>query len=135
MRDTAANQGKTLADVLAKGFLADMKAEGWKVAPTPQTIIDKAKSLKWKLKRKPGVTPAAELARRIRAIGTFARNWKIVRTESEKYRIRIWLMDSSSQSDKVDTEKKVSDRAEKITRNKFKTKLDAMASRITGGFR
>lgn len=134
LREDASGQGKQLADVLAAGFLKDMKDEGRKIAPTPEELTAKAVELKWRLKRKPGVTPAKELARRIRAKGTFARGWIIAKVESEKFRVRIWLVDRSSQSDKVDTEKKVSDRAEKMTGNKFKTKLDALASKLCGGF-
>ena len=134
MRDNAEGQGKTLADTLAKGFLKDMKDEGRKIAPTPEELTTTAKQLSWRLKRKTGWTPARELARRIRARGTFARGWKLWKTESEKFRVRIWLIDTSGHSAKVDTEKKVSDRAEKITGKKFQTKLGAMADRIMRAF-
>lgn len=134
MNDRAKSQGKDLVDVLAQGFLKDIKAEGWKIAPTPEELVDTAKKLKWKLKRKPGVTPAKELSRRIRAKGTFARKWKRWKEESYSNGFRIWLIDTAGESDKVDKAKGVSDRAEKITGRKFKSKLDAMASRITSMF-
>jgi hypothetical protein len=134
MGENASNQGKTLAEVLAAGFLKDMKDEGRKIAPTPEELTTTAKQLGWKLKRKPGWTPARELARRIRARGTFARGWKLWKTESEKFRVRIWLIDTAGSSAKVDTEKKVSDKAEKITGKKFQTKLGAMADRIMRTF-
>lgn len=135
MRNNASSQGKSLADVLAKGFLADIKKESFKIAPTAQTLTEVAVKLNWRLKRKRGVTPAKELARRIRAKGTFARGWQFWKTESARFRIRIWLIDKSSNSETVDSQKKVSDKAANITGSKFKTKLNQMADRIMGGFR
>ena len=134
MGENAANQGKTLAEVLAAGFLKDMKEQAQMVAPTPQELTTTAKQLGWRIKRKPGMTPAKELARRIRAIGTFARGWKILKTESKNLKVIIYLIDTASQSGKVDSEKKVSEKAEKITGAKFKTKLGAMADRIMRSF-
>jgi len=134
MRDNAERQGKTLAEKMSVEFLRDIKAESWKIAPTAETITSKVKELKFRLKRKPGVSPVRELARRIRARGTFARKWKIWKTESQKYSIRIWLIDTATASGLVDEEKKVSTKAEKITGKKYKDKLDQMATNIMNKF-
>ena len=134
MRDNAESQGKTLAEKMSGEFLKDIKAQSWQIAPTPEKITAKAKELKFRLKRKPGVSPRQELARRIRARGTFARKWQVWKTESRKNSIRIWLIDTSAESGKVDEEKKVSAKAEKITGRKYRSKLDQMAKKIFNSF-
>jgi len=134
MRDHAASQGKTLADAQGKDFLNEAKKQGRIIAPTPETLVEKAKSLKWRLRRKKGVTPGKELSRRIRARGTFARGWFISSITSEKFRIRIWITNKSADSEKVDTQKKVSDKAEKASGGRFKTRLDRLANSVTRNF-
>jgi len=131
MRDNAATRGKNLADVQGQDFLRTIKQEGRKIAPTPQELYDTASRLGWRLKRKPGVSPAKELKRRIRARGTFARGWKIVRVTSERFRIRIWLEDKAAESDKVDTRHGVSDKAEKKSGGRFKRRLNQLADTLT----
>jgi len=131
MRDNAATRGKNLADVQGQDFLRTIKQEGRKIAPTPQDLYDTASRLGWRLKRKPGVSPAKELKRRIRARGTFARGWQIVRITSERFRIRIWLEDKSAESDKVDTRHGVSDKAEKKSGGRFKRRLNQLAETLT----
>ena len=132
--DNAAKQGKTLAEVMGQTFLADMKAESRQVAPTPELLVETAKRLKWRLRRKKGVSPGKELARRIRARKTFARGWKFWKQEGSGLRTRIWLIDTANQSGKVDDQKHVSDKAEKITGRKYRSKLDTLASKLMGGF-
>jgi len=134
MRDNAERQGKTLAEKMSYEFLKDIKDESATITPTAETITSKAKELKYRLKRKPGVSPIRELARRIQARGTFKRRWKIWKTESQKYSIRIWLINTSAESEKVDDQKKVSTKAEKITGKKYKDKLDQMATNIMNKF-
>lgn len=131
MREAAASRGKNLADTQAQDFLRTIKQEGWKIAPKPQELYDTAQKVGWRLKRKPGVSPAKELQRRIRARGTFARGWQIVKVTSEKWRIRIWLMDKAAESDKVDTRHGVSDKAEKKSGGRFKTRLNKLAESVT----
>ena len=131
MRESAASKGKDLANVQGQDFLRTVKREAWKAAPTKQELVETAQALKWRLKRKKGVTPAKELARRMRARGTFARGWQIVKITSEKYRTRIWLMDKSAESGKVDEAHKTSDRAEKQTGTRFKQRLDKLAQSVT----
>jgi hypothetical protein len=115
-------------------FLKIMKEESWKIAPTPQKLNDVAKRLKWRLKRKKGVTAGQELQRRIRSRGAFARQWKIVKIKSSGFRIRIWMVDESNESAKVDAKKNVSDKAEKLTGRSYKTKLDKLADQVTSTF-
>lgn len=134
MRDNAAAKGKDLADVQSRDFLITVKQEGRKIAPTPQELYDTAERLKWRLKRKPGVSPQKELKRRIRARGTFARGWQILKIESQKFRIRIWLIDKSAESEKVDQQHKVSDTAEKKSGGRFKARLNKLADAITRSF-
>jgi hypothetical protein len=134
MEDSAKTRGKTMAVAQGDIFLKIMKEESWKIAPTPQRLDAVAKSLKWRLKRKKGVTPIQELHRRIRSRGAFARQWKIVKIKSSGFRIRIWMVDESNESGKVDSKKNVSDKAEKITGKSYKTKLDKLADQVTSDF-
>ena len=134
MRDNAERQGKTLAEKMSYEFLKDIKDESWKIAPTAQKITAKAQELKFRLKRKRGVSAIQELRRRIRARGTFARKWKIWKVESQKYSIRIWLIDTATGSGIVDEQKKVSNKAEKITGKKYKDKLDQLANNLMSKF-
>lgn len=134
MRDQAASQGKSMATVQGKDFLNEAKRQGRLIAPTPETITAKARQLRGRLIRKPGVTPAKELARRIRARGTFAKGWFISNVTSERFRIRIWIKNKSAESAKVDQQKQVSEKAEKATGGRFKTRLDNLARTLTRNF-
>lgn len=134
MSERAASQGKNLADVQGKDFLNEAKKQGRMIAPTAEKITAKAVQLRWRLKRKPGVTPAKELTRRIRARGTFAKGWFISNVTSERFRIRIWITNKSAESEKVDQQKQVSDKAEKASGGRFKSRLDRLAESLTRNF-
>jgi len=134
MRDNAASKGKTLADTQGKDFLNEAKKQGRLIAPTPEKLTAKAKELGRRIKRKKGTTPAKELSRRIRARGTFARGWFISKITSEKFRIRIWITNKSENSESVDQQKKVSDKAEKSMGGRFKKRLDGLAKSVTSKF-
>jgi hypothetical protein len=134
MRDQAASQGKTMATVQGNDFLNEAKKQGREIAPTAETLTTVAHKLKGRLKRKKGVTPAKELSRRIRARGTFAKGWFISSVTAEKFRIRIHLTNNSAESGKVDADKKVADKAEKITGKRFKTRLNKLADSVTRTF-
>jgi len=134
MRDNAERQGKTLAGKMSYVFLNDIKAESKLITPTAEKITAKARELKLRLKRKPGVSAVRELSRRIRARGTFEKRWKIWKVEGQKYSIRIWLINMSAESETVDDQKKVSAKAEKITGKKYKDKLNDMATSILNRF-
>lgn len=134
MDDAARNHGKTMAEDQGNFFLKTMKQESWKIAPTPATLNEVAAKLQWRLKRKKGVTPAEELQRRMRARGTFARGWRITKVDRARYKIRIWMIDDAKQSGKVDAEKNVSNKAEKITGRSYKNKLNKLADKVAGIF-
>lgn len=123
-----------MATVQGNDFLNEAKKQGREIAPTVETLNAVTQKLKGRLKRKKGVTPAKELSRRIRARGTFARGWFISSVTSEKFRIRIWLTNKSAESGKVDAEKKVAEKAEKITGRRFKTRLNKLADSVTNKF-
>ena len=134
MREQASSQGKNLATVQGNDFLNEAKKQGRLIAPTPETLVDTAKKLKGRLKRKPGVSVGKELARRIRARGVFAKGWVISHITSEKFRIRIWIKNESTNSDEVDTKKGVSDKAEKASGGRFKSRLNKLADSVTNKF-
>ena len=114
--------------------MTEVRKDGREIAPTTDELNAVAARLKGRLKRKKGVTPENELARRQRAKGIFARKWKIDRKETSRNHIKIWLIDTSANSDKVDTKFKVSDKAEKVVGGKFKYRLNKMADNLTGNF-
>jgi hypothetical protein len=134
MRDNAASQGKDLTYIMAGQFLNQVRKDSREIAPTAEELNAVAMRLKGRLKRKKGVTPEKELARRQRAKGIFARKWKIDRKEATRNNIKVWLIDTSANSAKVDEKFKVSDKSEKIVGGKFKDKLNQMAERITRNF-
>ena len=134
MRQRAESQGKDMATAQGQDFLKEAKKQGQLIAPTPEELTDTAKKLKWRLKRKPGVSPWKELARRIRARGTFGRGWFIEKITSERFRIRLWIKNKSTESELVDQEKKVSDKAEKITGGGFKSRLEKLAETVCNPF-
>ena len=119
---------------MAGKFLNDMRKESRLIAPTAETLNAVAARLKGRLIRKKGVSPEKELARRQRARGIFARKWKIDRKEMDRNHVRIWLIDTSASSEKVDKLKGVSAKAEKTTGKEFKAKLDGMANKLARNF-
>jgi len=131
MSAMAEARGKDLAFVMAGKFLRNMRTEGRVIAPTAEELTAVAERLRGRLKRKKGVTPERELKRRIQAKGVFSRKWQVARKESQKYRIRIWLIDQAANSQKVDSEFKVSEKAARKTGTEFKQRLDMMADQIT----
>ena len=131
MQENASAKGKDLATVQANDFLSEMKKDGRAIAPTPETLKGVAEKLGWRLRRKKGVSPEKELQRRIRARGTFARFWKIWKTDSEKFRIRIWLIDDGADSAKVDAQKGVSEKAVNASGGRFKSRLNKLADAVT----
>lgn len=134
MEESAKREGKTMTEKQGEFFIKIAKAQGWLIAPTPQTLTAVAQKLKGRLKRKPGVTPAKELQRRIRARGTFARGWVTTKIESVGMSIRIWVKNKSAFSEVVDNEKKVFDKAKSQAQGRFKENLTRLADRITKTF-
>jgi hypothetical protein len=134
MREQAEKRGKDMATDQGNFFLRATKRLGWQAAPSKEKLFQTAQELGWRLKRKTGTTPGQELKRRMRSRGTFARGWHISKIESKRFVIRIWLENDSAESDKVDTQKKVSDRAEKQVGGRFKSRLDRLAEQVTKSF-
>jgi hypothetical protein len=134
MRQQAERRGKTMTEQQGEYFIKIAKKQGWLIAPTVETLVSVANTLKGRLKRKPGVTPKAELSRRIRARGTFARGWVTTKIESVGFSIRIWVMNKSAYSEVVDNEKKVFDKSKAIAQNGFKQRLEKLADQITQSF-
>jgi len=134
MRENAESKGKTLTEQQSQIFLRMMKTESWKAAPSKDELFQTAQELKWRLKRKKGVSPAKELKRRMRARGTFARGWQILKVESAQYRIRVWLIDKSTDSAKVDKRHGVSKRTTEKMGGNFKRRVDNLAKQLTNDF-
>lgn len=134
MNDRAHSQGRELVDVVGAEFLKVIRDEGRKIAPTPDELTATAKKIGWRLRRKPGVSPGKELARRIRSRGTFARKWQKWKTEGSRTRFIIWLIDLAADSEKVDRNNKVSNRASAITTKAFQNRLNKMADKLASMF-
>jgi PAB1-binding protein PBP1 len=134
MQDASKKRGKTMADQQAQFFLRELRKQGRLIAPTVETLVDVAAQLGNRLKRKKGKTVEQELKRRIRARRTFSRSWKITKIESERFRIRIWMMNFSNESGKVDDKKKTAEKAEKVVGSKFKDRLNKLTDSITSTF-
>jgi len=134
MRENAQREGKGIAQVQAEDFLKVLKVEGRAIAPTPDRILSDVKKANYRIIRKPGVSVDKEIKRRIRARGTFGRAWEIVKITSERFKIQIWMVNKSAESAKVDAKKGVSDKAEKISGTRFKSRLNKLADSIMGKF-
>ena len=134
MRKQAQVKGKDFAEEQGGFFLAMARKFGWQAAPTRQQLLDKAISLKWRLRRKPGVTAKKELARRQRARGTFAKGWVITKITQSAYVIRVWIGNAVSYAGIVDEKKKTAEKAATVVGGKFKERLNRLAKAITSVF-
>ena len=134
MAAQARAKGTTLANQEGQSFLSTEKKIGVSIAPSVDELNAIAVKLGWRLKRAKGVTPQAELQRRIRARKTFARGWAVEKIENSGTTIRIWLFNHSAESDKVDKVHKATDRAGDIVGKKFSADLDKLASSLTRNF-
>ena len=135
MRTTAKRRGRDLAEDQGNFFVRMARSFGWKVAPSKEELIDVAGSLGNRLRRKAGVTPAKELARRIRARGTFARGWFVSNVTSSGNVIRIWITNRVTYSGVVDNRTNVASKAANVVGGKFKSKLDKLANQCTSVFK
>lgn len=123
-----------MADQQAQFFLRELRKQGRFIAPTIETINEVAAKLGNRLKRPKGRSIDQERRRRIRARKTFSRSWKITSIENERFKIRIWMINLSNESGKVDDKKKTAEKAEKIVGSKFKDRLNKLADSITSTF-
>jgi len=134
MRENAERQGKNLAKVQADDFVKTLKMEGKAIAPSADKIFTDVKKAGFKIYRKKGTSVKQELQRRYRASGRFGKTWQIDRTIASGNVIRIYVVNQSGDSAKVDNMKGVSDRAEKLSGRRFKSRLENMANSITSKF-
>ena len=134
MRKAARDKGKDLADSQGKAFLQTTKREAWKAAPTKDLLVSTAQRLGWRLKRQKGVSVAKELARRIRARGTFSRGWKITGISSAATKIRIWIGNAVTYAGAADAKSHSAEKAANIVGGKFKDKLTRLAKAATSMF-
>ena len=138
LRDNARKQGKEFGRKEAGFFLRIMKRVSWESAPsraTIQAVYDGlvASGRRWYMVRRGrSRTPEQELARRLRARGTFARRWFIASiTQPSRWRIRILLVDRADYSDRISARDGTIKRAKEKTLRGWKSKLDRMAKRIS----
>lgn len=134
MSKKASEKGKPLAVKQAYFFVNLARKISRQNAPDPIEILDVGLKLKGRLKRKPGVTVLQEIGRRISKIGTLAKGWRIWKTESDRFRIRIWIIDLVGYSKVVDDRQKLSHQAAEIVGKSFKRALDKLAVKITSEF-
>lgn len=134
MHENAERQGKSLAKVQADDFVKTLKMEGKAIAPSADRILSDVKKAGYKIYRKKGTSVKQEMQRRYRASGTFGRLWEVVRTIDLGRVIRIYVGNKAANSEKVDNRTGVSDKAEKLSGTRFKSRLEKMADSITSKF-
>jgi len=131
MEEVAKTKGKSAAQQQAGALLGIVKALGKKDGPTKPELLEKAIELKWRLKRKKGKSPAKELKRRQRQSGLYGRQWKLTKYEQVGWKIRIWVENKATYSDKINKKKKTFERAAKKTDGKFRDRLQTLAKQVT----
>lgn len=141
MREDALKQGKDFAKKESNFFLRVMRKISWESAPSRQTLYSVYNRLAgegklWSMIRRGGTkTPEAELERRLRARGTFARRWFVASiTQPSKWRIRILLVDKATYSSQIAERDGTVEKAKTKTLQNWKSKLDRVASSITRRF-
>lgn len=134
MNERASTKGRTLATEQKWFLFRLLRRFGWAIAPSRELLDEVARRLGGRILRKPGMTPAQELARRKRARGTFARGWEISKVDSKRFSIRIWFINNSTESALVDKKHGVADKACGQAENRFRSKLNRLAESITNSF-
>ena len=134
MEKTAQSKGKDLAVEQGNFFVVMARRLGWTVAPSKDELDAVFQKLRGRLKRKKGVTPLQELARRKRARGTFARGWKLSHIEKKPRAIRIWIGNAVNYAGIVEDEHHTTKKAADVVQDRFKGKLDRLAQQVTGVF-
>lgn len=134
MKERAEKTGKTLAKKQGNFFVRMARKISLANAPDPVEILDLGLRLGGRLKRKQGVTVLAEIGRRISKIGTLARGWRYWKTEEERSRIRIWIIDNVGYSKVVDDRQGLAKQAEAVVSRSFQKGLTKLAKKITGDF-
>lgn len=141
MREDAARQGKDFAKKESGFFLRTMRKISWDSAPDRSTIYGVYNRLAgqgrlWSMIRRGGTkTPEAELLRRLKARGTFARRWFVASiTQPNKWRIRILLVDKATYSSQIADRDGTIEKAKAKTLQNWKGKLDKVAKSLTARF-
>ncbi len=134
MEEGAQRGGKTLAVKEGNFFVRMARKISRENAPDPMEILDVGLKLQGRLRRKPGVTIMAEIGRRISKIGLLSRGWRLWKVESERFRIRVWIIDRVSYSKVVDDKQGLSKQAAAIVGKTFQKGLEKLAKKVTGDF-
>jgi hypothetical protein len=135
MDKAAKEKGKVLSKDQGTFFLRMTQKLSWKVAPTKAYLDSLKDILGGRIKRKPGVSVDKEIARRKRARGTFARDWRLSRVEVIKNGFRIWIRNTISYAGVVNEQHQVASNAATIVGNSFGRKLRRYAGEVTKSFR
>lgn len=133
IKKSAEKRGRDLGQDQGNFFLRMTKKLGWQLAPSKDMLNGLLSSLGGRLKRKPGVSPVQEIARRKRARGTFARRWYISKIEMRPSVIRIWISNTVTYADLPRLAVVVKKSAE-IVGGRFQKRLVGMAKKIMGDF-
>jgi len=135
MRRNARSKGRQFGRDQAGFFLRIMRRFSWESAPTRDELRGVYQRLGWRMIRRRGTrTPEAELARRLRARGTFARSWFIAKVTDLGSRIRILLVDRAEYSSVIAARDGTIEKAKTKTLRGWKSKLDRVAKQITSNF-
>ncbi len=134
MEKTAHSKGKDLAVQQGNFFNSMARKIGWEIAPTRDELEAVFRKLNGRMKRAKGKTPLQELERRKRARGTFARGWHVLKLESLRGRIRIWIGNDVKYSGIVEDQHDTTKKAGQIVQGRFRGKLDRYAKQVTGVF-
>jgi len=103
--------------------------------PTPASITAEAQVLGNRIKRRgKAKTAAQELARRIKAIGLFARGWRFWKFDTPKNHIRLWIHDTIGYAQSQDAKYSPSVIAADQLRGEFAAKMQRMMDDIAKQF-
>jgi hypothetical protein len=103
--------------------------------PTPAIITAEAQVLGNRIKRRgKAKTAAQELARRIKAIGLFARGWRFWKFDTPKDHIRLWIHDTIGYAESQDSKYSPSVIAADQLRGEFAAKMQRMMDEIAKEF-
>ena len=135
LRRDAVKEGRNFAKQESNVFLRIMKRVSWQSAPTRETIQSVYERLGWRMKRRRGTkTPEQERDRRLRARGTFARAWFVIKVTDYGMRIRILLKDKAKYSTEIAERDGTIEKAQQRTLRGWRNKLNRVARKLAGNF-
>lgn len=135
MRYMAQKKGKELGQEQSKKFLRMIRVNSWKEAPSKAELQSVYDRLGGRMKRRKGTkTPLAELRRRIRARGTFAKSWRISKVIEQPTRIRIWIVDTLPYAGAVESKSHPAENAAKSMESSFRARLEKYAQQVRSTF-